>query len=173
MTQAIQIGPQTDNITEGDVYQNSWLSLQPPGQLVNSALTALAQPGLFELNVAAGSILTLPPALGTGKIITAVVTTATTSVKDAILTSSQAGVFDTLIGVAGGSTVTTKAALIFSAAKASGFHSIQMPFAGSQPSGGFEGDTFVFTDLAPGVWLVEGTFQSGTTPTTPFSTATT
>jgi hypothetical protein len=51
-------------------------------------------------------------------------------------------------------------------------HSIQMPFTGSQPSGGFIGDSITCTDVASTIWKCDITYQSGTTPTTPYSTAT-
>ena len=51
-------------------------------------------------------------------------------------------------------------------------HSLQMPFTGTQPSGGFIGDYFELRDIAVGLWQVSGSYQAGTTPTTPFSTAT-
>lgn len=87
-----------------------------------------------------------------------------------ILTSP---ITDKLVGSVAGATVTTRAALQFNGTVAGAFHSLQMPFAGTQPSGGIEGDLYSLTDIAAGVWLVEGMFTSGTTPTTPFSTATT
>lgn len=120
------------------------------------------------LNTAAGSVATLPAATGTGNVYKFVVTTTASSNAHKILT---APVTDVLIGFATGQNSNT--AKCFSAAAASAFHSIQMPFAGTQPSGGFEGDWFEFTDVASGKWAVRACYQAGTTPTTPFSTATT
>ena len=148
------------------------VSVAGPALAVGAALSAKANVNAlsYKLDTASGSVLTLPAAKGSGLTLTAYVKTTCSSNAHKILTSP---ITDKLIGTANGSTVTTKAALLFSAAQAGGFHSIQMPFAGTQPSGGFEGDTFWFTDVEAGVWLVEASYQSGTTPTTPFSTATT
>jgi hypothetical protein len=123
----------------------------------------------YLLSVAAGSVLTLPAATGSGIRIKVVVSTTATSNAHKILTSP---ITDLLIGQAVGATA-AGATLKFSAAAAGAFHSIQMPFAGTQPSGGFEGDVFDFTDIAAGKWHVEAMYQAGTTATTPFSTATT
>jgi hypothetical protein len=53
------------------------------------------------------------------------------------------------------------------------YHSIQMPYAGSQPSGGFIGDSIVCTDVASTIWQCNIIYQGGTTPTTPYSASTT
>lgn len=150
---------------------NLWDATQPKSQLVGPALTAKAIAGItYLLNTAAGSVLTLPAATGSGLNITVAVSVSATSNAHKILTSP---ITDKLVGNASGGTVTTHAALQFFGNVANAFHSLQMPFAGTQPSGGIEGDLFSLTDIAAGVWLVEAMFQSGTTPTTPFSTATT
>lgn len=149
----------------------AWDATQPKTVAVGAAVVAKAIAGItYLLDTAAGSVLTLPAATGSGIVIEAAVIKTATSNAHKILT---APVTDKLIGTANGATVTSKAAILFSAASAGAFHSIQMPFAGTQPSGGFEGDNFSFQDIAAGLWLVSGQFQSGTTPTTPFSTATT
>lgn len=149
----------------------AWDSTLPKPVAVGAASTARAIANVtYLLDTAAGSVLTLPAATGSGLIINIAVSKTTTSNAHKVLTSP---ITDKIIGSATGATVTTKAALLFSAAVAGAFHSLQMPFTGSQPSGGFEGDVIQLTDLAAGVWLAEIMFQSGTTPTTPFSTATT
>lgn len=137
---------------------------------VGATKTAGKQSGVvYQLDTAAGSVLTLPAAIGSGLTVEAYVKTSATSNAHKILTSP---VTDVLIGRATGS-VAAGTTLQFSAAAAAAYHSIQMPFAGTQPSGGLEGDIFHFRDVAAGVWLVEATYESGTTSTTPFSTATT
>jgi hypothetical protein len=157
-----------------DPVTNAWRGVAIPGQAiaVGAALTAKANVnGLsYKLDTASGSTLTLPAAKGTGLTLTAYVKTLITSGAHKILTSP---ITDKLIGKALGVTASTGAVLGFQSALATSNHSIQMPFAGTQPSGGLEGDIFNFTDVEAGVWLVEAVFQSGTTPTTPFSTATT
>ena len=130
-------------------------------------ITAANSGYTFLLNNAAGSVATLPAATGTGNKYRFVVTTTTTSGAHKILAAS---VSDFINGNATGHTA-AGAALAFSAAAATA-HSIQMPFAGSQPSGGFIGDEFEFIDAATNLWQVRGVYQAGTTATTPFSSAT-
>ena len=155
-----------------DPLQSLWRGTAVAGAplAVGAALTAKANvTGLvYALDTAAGSVLTLPASKGSGAIITAYVKTSASSNAHKILTSPTT---DLLVGRATGS-VAAGTTLQFSAAVAAGYHSIQMPFAGTQPSGGLEGDIFNFTDVAAGKWLVEGQYESGTTSTTPFSTAT-
>lgn len=120
------------------------------------------------LNTAAGSVATLPAATGTGNVYKFVVSTTASSNAHKILAASNT---DFLCGNAVGH-VAAGTTLSFSANSAA-THSVQMPFAGTQPSGGFIGDEFEFTDIAPNLWAVNGIYESGTTATTPFSTATT
>lgn len=119
----------------------------------------------YLLNAAAGSVLTLPPATGSGGVIKAFVTTTATSGAHKILAATAA---DFLDGNVVGQHSNTP--LQFSATPATD-NSLQMPFAGTQPSGGFIGDWFELQDVALHTWMVKGMFQAGTTPTTPFSTA--
>lgn len=146
-----------------------WDSTAPAPVAVGAAASATkANLVTYLLNQAAGSTLTLPGATGSGLIIPVVVTVTVTSNANKILTNP---ITDKLIGNV--TVQNANATKQFSAATASGFHSIQMPFAGSQPSGGFEGDWLDIQDIATGVWLVSGMLQSGTaTQLTPFSTAT-
>lgn len=131
-------------------------------------LTAAGGNKTVLLNQVAGSTVTLPAATGSGITFRFYVTVTLTSAADKILAASSS---DNLIGNVTGQT--GNAVKQFSAAHASGFHSLQMPFAGTQPSGGFEGDWFEVKDLAVNTWGVGGMYQAGVTPTTPFSTATT
>lgn len=161
----------TNILYKWNPVSKAWDSTQPKAVAVGAALTAKAIAGItYLLNTAAGSVLTLPPATGSGLNITAAVTVSATSNAHKILTSP---ITDKLVGNSSGGTVTTHAALQFFSNVAAANHSIQMPFAGTQPAGGIEGDLYSITDIAAGVWLIEGMFQSGTTPTTPFSTSTT
>lgn len=160
----------TNILYKWNVVAKVWDATQAAPIPVGAALTAKKISGTtFLLNTAAGSVLTLPAATGSGVVLKAVVSVTATSLAHKILTSP---ITDVLIGQAVGATA-AGATLKFSAATAGGFHSIQMPFAGTQPSGGFEGDFFTFTDVAAGKWHVESMYQAGTTATTPFSTATT
>lgn len=149
----------------------AWVANTSPTPVgVGAAKTASKISGqVYALDTAAGSVLTLPGATGSGLSLEAYVSTSATSNAHKILTSP---VTDVLIGRATGS-VAAGTTLQFSALVSGGFHSIQMPFAGTQPSGGLQGDIFHFRDVTSGIWLVEATYESGTTSTTPFSTATT
>ena len=131
-------------------------------------LTAAVAGNVIKLDTAAGSVVTLPAATGSGNMYRFVVTTTATSNAHKILTAPTT---DTLAGFLTGENSGT--AKCFVGATASAYHSIQMPVAGTQPSGGFEGDWFEFIDIASGKWEVSGCYQAGTTPTSPFSTATT
>lgn len=129
-------------------------------------LTAANSGQTILLNIAAGSVATLPAATATGNVYKFVVSTTTTSVKHAILAASSS---DAILGISIGENGGTP--LSFSGTGGT-YHSIQMPFAGSQPSGGFKGDNFSCQDIATNVWECNGTYQGGTTPTTPYSAAT-
>ncbi len=92
---------------------------------------------------------------------------ATTSAQDKVLLTT---VTDTIIGTAIGENAGTAKVFVGNAGT---YHSIQMPFAGTQPSGGFIGDTIVCTDVASTIWKCDINYQAGTTPTTSYSTSTT
>ena len=132
----------------------------------SATITAVSAGKTILLNTASGSVATLPAATGSGDIYYFVVTTTATSNAHKILAASGS---DYMNGIATGQNANT--AKVFSSA-ASTNHSIQMPFAGTQPSGGFIGDWFEVTDVAINLWQVTGMYQAGTTPTTPFSSAT-
>ena len=131
------------------------------------AVTSALAGQTILLNTAGGSVATLPAATGSGNKYRFVVTATTTTAKHAILAASSS---DFLNGNAVGHT-SAGATLTFSAAAATA-HSIQMPYTGSQPSGGIIGDYFDFQDIAANLWAVQGMYQAGTTATTPFSSAT-
>lgn len=130
------------------------------------ALTAANAGAPILLNTAAGSAVTLPAATGSGNVFKFFVSATTTSGAHKILAAS---VSDFLNGIVTGENAST--AKCFASAAATN-HSLQLPFSGSQPSGGFIGDWFEFIDIAANLWTVKGMYQAGTTPTTPFSTAT-
>jgi hypothetical protein len=114
------------------------------------------------LNQAAGSVVTLPAATGTGHKFYFAVTVTTTSAADKILAASTS---DYLQGTEIGWNGST--AKVFACLGTT--HALQMPFTGSQPSGGFLGDYFEYIDVATNLWQVNGVYQAGTTPTTPCS----
>lgn len=116
----------------------------------------------INLNVAAGSVVTLPAASGSGNVYRMVVTTTATSAAHKILAASTS---DKLQGTEIGWTGST--AKVF--ACLGNTSAIQMPFAGTQPSGGFLGDYFEYRDVGTNLWQVNGVYQAGTTPTTPCS----
>lgn len=121
---------------------------------------------LSLLNQGAGSTVTLPTSSGSGNVIRMRITVITTSAAEKVLLTTTS---DVIIGTAIGENAGT--AKIF-VGNAGTFHSIQMPFAGSQPSGGFVGDTITCTDIATGTWACDVQYQAGTTPTTPYSAST-
>lgn len=123
---------------------------------------------LILLNQAAGSTVTLPTSAGTGNVIRMRVSVITTSAAEKVLLTTTA---DVIIGTANVENGGTVKAFVGNAGT---YHSLQMPFTGSQPSGGFVGDTITCTDLAAGTWACDVVSQSGTgTQVTPYSTATT
>lgn len=146
---------------------NNPVTSGPAPVACGATCTVGAGNNLTLLNQAAGSVATLPAATGTGSIHRFRITVLTTSAAEKILT---APITDTIIGTAIGENAGT--AKIF-VGNASTYHSIQMPFAGSQPSGGFIGDQITCTDIASGVWACDVNYQAGTTPTTPYSASTT
>lgn len=117
----------------------------------------------YLLDTATGSVLTLPAATGSGGQVNVFVTATTTSGAHKVLANSTS---DFLNGIVTGENAGTCKA--FASAAATN-HALQMPFTGSQPSGGFIGDWFELTDVAVNLWSVKGMYQAGTTPTTPFS----
>lgn len=140
-------------------------------QAVGAALTvttAMAGKSII-LDTAAGSVVTLPAATGSGATYRFIVKTTVTSNAHKILAASSS---DFLQGIVTGSINSTGVLKGFVSAAATN-HSIQMPFTGSTPSGGFAGDYFEFYDIAANIWEVDGMFGAGTTATTPFSTSTT
>jgi hypothetical protein len=122
----------------------------------------------FLLNQAAGSTATLPASTGSGNKYNFLVTVATTSAQEKILLTTVA---DVIVGTA--ILQNSGTAKIF-VGNAGTYHSIQMPYAGTQPSGGFIGDTISCLDVAAGTWACQVVSQSGNaTPVTPYSTSTT
>ncbi len=142
--------------------------INPPPQAGGASLpvTAAMSGKTIRLDTAAGTVATLPAATGTGNKYKFFCTTTTTSGAHKILAVGS----DYLIGNINGTTSTALTA--FHALVGDTFQSLQMPFAGSQPSGGIQGDWFEFEDVATAKWAVKGQFTSGTSPTTPFNTAT-
>lgn len=129
---------------------------------------ATTQAGTVRLlDTAGGSAATLPTSTGSGNVYKFRISVATTSAQDKILLTTTA---DVIIGTASGENAGTAKVFVGNAGT---YHSIQMPFAGSQPSGGFIGDQITCTDLATGTYACDITYQAGTTPTTPYSTSTT
>lgn len=138
-----------------------------PAPVACGATCTVTAGQLVLLNLAAGSTVTIPTSSGSGNVIRMRVTVATTSAAEKVLLATTA---DAIIGTAIGENAGT--AKIF-VGNASTYHSIQMPFAGTQPSGGFIGDAITCTDIAAGTWACDIEYQAGTTPTTPYSASTT
>jgi hypothetical protein len=157
----------TGNGTPQAITASAISGLIPDPVGATLTVTAASAGNTLLLGTAAGSVATLPAATGSGNMYRFVVTTTATSNAHKILAASSS---DNLIGIVMGENAGTCKA--FASASGTGNHSLQMPFAGTQPSGGFQGDWFLFVDVAANTWEVSGMFQAGTTPTTPFSTAT-
>ncbi|MES2136995.1 MAG: hypothetical protein V4502_08055 [Pseudomonadota bacterium] len=141
--------------------------IKGPAPVACGATCSATAGQLILLDQGTGSVVTIPAATGTGNVVRMRITTATASAADKVLLTT---VTDTIIGTASGFTGST--AKIF-VGNAGTYHSLQMPNAGSQPSGGFVGDAIVCTDIASTIWACDVQYQGGTTPTTPYSTSTT
>lgn len=134
----------------------------------STCTVATTQAGTVRLiDTAAGSAATLPTSSGSGNIYKFRITVANSSNQDKILLTTTA---DVIIGTAIGENAGTAKVFVGNAGT---YHSIQMPFAGTQPSGGFVGDQITCTDIATGTYACDVNYQAGTTPTTPYSTSTT
>lgn len=138
-----------------------------PAPVACGATCTASSGQLILLNLAAGSTVTIPTSSGSGNVIRMRVTTTTTSAQEKVLLAT---VTDAIIGTAIGENAGTAKVFV---GNASTYHSIQMPFTGSQPSGGFAGDTITCTDIAAGTWACDVVYEAGTTPTTPYSASTT
>lgn len=122
----------------------------------------------YLLSAAAGSVLTLPAASGSGGLVRAIVSATVTSNSHKVLAASNGDNFQGVI-------ISQKAGVVsgWGALISQNFHSLQMPAAGTNPQGGVQGDWFEFRDISANVWEVSGNMTSGGTVATPFSTATT
>lgn len=143
--------------------------INPPPQAGGStlAVTAAMSGRPILLDTAGGTTATLPAATGTGNRYRFIVSVSATSNAHKILAAS---VSDFIVGLAYGENANTAKCF---ASPAATNHSLQMPFAGTQPSGGFIGDVFELADIGTNLWHCYGMYQAGVTPTTPFSSATT
>jgi hypothetical protein len=121
---------------------------------------------LITIAVNSGGTATLPTSSGSGDVIRIRVTITQTSATIKVLLTTTS---DVIIGTAIGENAGTAKVFVGNAAAN---HSIDMPFAGTQPSGGFNGDLITCTDMATGTWACDIVYQAGTTPTTPYSTST-
>lgn len=138
----------------------------PAPTACGASCTVSTSNDLTLLNQVSGSTATLGGANGTGIVHKFRISAALTSAADKILTNPTT---DAIIGTATGENAGTVKAFVGNAGT---YHSIQIPFAGTQPSGGFIGDQITCTDIAVGIWACDMTYQAGTTPTTPYSAST-
>jgi hypothetical protein len=159
-------GTVTNTMLAGSIADSKLLTNVPVACGSTCTLGAANRNTCTRFDQAGGSVATLPGATGTGDKYCLYVSVATTSAADKVLTNPTT---NTIIGMAIGENAGTAKMFPGSAITA---HSIQMPFTGSQPSGGFIGDSITCTDVASTIWKCDITYQSGTTPTTPYSTAT-
>jgi hypothetical protein len=139
-----------------------------PAPIACGATCSATVPGaVYLLNQTAGSTATLPTSSGSGNVYKFLITVATTSAQEKILLNTTT---DTIVGTAIGEYTGTAKVFVGNAGT---YHSIQMPYSGSQPSGGFIGDSITCTDIATGSWACQVVYEGGTTPTTPYSASTT
>lgn len=137
-----------------------------PAPVACGATCAPTAGQLTTFAVASGGTATIPTSSGSGNVIRFRTTTTQSSATIKILLTTTT---DVIIGTAIGENAGTAKVFVGNAGT---FHSIQMPFAGTQPSGGFNGDTITCTDMAVGSWACDIVYQAGTTPTTPYSAST-
>lgn len=153
-------------ILTGPASSGTVATIGVPQVLCGATCTATGG-SLIMLNATGGSVATLPTSTGSGNTVRLRTLVAVASgVAKVLLTTTSDTIIGTAIGENGGT------AKVF-VGNAGTYHSIQMPFAGTQPSGGFVGDSISCTDVAAGTWACDMLYQAGTTPTTPYSTSTT
>ena len=155
----------TLNVT-GNITPAAGITQAPQAGGASITLTSAKAGKTILLDTAAGTTVTLPAATGTGNVYRFFCTLTTTSAANKILAVGSYYLIGNINGTA------STALTAFHALVGATYQSLQMPFAGSQPSGGIAGDWFEFTDVASAKWAVKGQFTSGTSPTTPFNTAT-
>lgn len=131
------------------------------GNPVTSATgsTANMTAGVTLFNRAAGFTATLPNATGSGAVCTAIIQTAITSGSGIIKVARAA---DTLIGMV------TFATATFGAASGEAAGGTDDTITLTAANGGVQGTILTFTDVAPNLWLIQGTMNS-TTAAAPFS----
>lgn len=158
----------TNKTMTAPVINNPVVTGPAPVACGSTCTLGAANKGTYtRLDTAGGSAATLPAATGSGTVYSLYISVATTSAQDKILLAT---VTDTIIGTARGENAGTAKVFVGNAGT---YHSIQMPFAGSQPSGGFIGDSITCTDVASTIYKCDIMYQAGTTPTTPYNAGTT
>lgn len=138
-----------------------------PAPVACGATCSPTSGSLTTFAVNSGGTASLPTSSGSGNVyrFRTMITQSSSTIKILLTTTS-----DVIIGTAIGENSGTAKIFVGNAATN---HSIAMPFAGTQPSGGFAGDDVVCTDMAVGTYACDIRYQAGTTPTTPYSTSTT
>lgn len=114
------------------------------------------------LDTLSGSVVTLPPAVGTGCQFDIIERVAATSNSHIIKVASGA---DVMVGTIVLSIAAGGAASAFATAATSDTITLNRTTSG----GASNGAKLSFRDIAPGVWSVEGTANASATPATPFS----
>jgi hypothetical protein len=120
--------------------------------------TAFLTAGTSLFNRAAGITATLPLATGSGQVCTVVI--QTTMSGSAIVKVGRAA--DTFIGMV------TFATATFGAASGEAAGGTDDTITLTAANGGVQGTIMTFTDVAPNLWLIQGTLNS-TTAAAPFS----
>lgn len=128
-------------------------------------LTADDAGKIIQLDTLAGSVATLPAAIGSGALFTFVVSVLATSNSHKI---QVANATDVMRGVvASVDTDSSDAVAFFAAATASDTITLNRSTTGSVSIG----ETFRLRDVKAGFWQVEGWYGATGSPATPFSAA--
>lgn len=117
------------------------------------------------LNAAAGLTVTLPAATGTGAKVEVIVGTTVTSNSAIIVCAGTDEFAGTIYSV---DTDTTDTLVAYPAVAADNYDTITMD---GSTTGGLQGDKFILTDIATGVWALEGHVRCTGVQATPLSAA--
>ncbi len=119
---------------------------------------------IVKLDTAAGSTVTLPRSTGSGRRYKFVVTTLATSNSHIVKVGNTT---DVLAGVVVLRDDTSDNAVAFATVSVAGADTVTL---NRSTTGSVSlGEVLEFTDVAPGIYLVEGTLACTGTPATPFS----
>jgi len=145
-----------------------WARLNPgtvPAGSTKTLSRALDSGKTIRLDTAAGSVVTLPPAIGDGTRFHFVVTLAPSSNSHII---KVANANDTIAGVLSVSPTTIAGAVTLNTAEAAGGTDDTISMNGTT-GGGIVGSWLTLEDVKANLWAVRGQLVGSGTITTPFS----